>query len=104
MRYPLALALLSLAACGAASSSASDPIGAFIICEEFVRDRLVSPSTADFPNYSKEAVDTLGGNRYLVTSYVDAQNAMGGTPRTAYVCTVRYEPGSKKWFLESLVI
>lgn len=104
MRYPLALALLTLAACGTSGSSSHDPIMAFIVCEDFVRDRLVSPSTADFPKYTKEAVDTLGENRYLVTSYVDAQNAMGGTPRTAYVCSVRYEPGSKQWLLEGLVI
>lgn len=55
-----------------------DPIAAYTMAEKFVTDRLKSPSTADFPWYRKEFVEHLGGGRYRVRAYVDAQNSFGG--------------------------
>ena len=81
-----------------------DRHGAHFYCKEFVRRQLVSPSTAEFPLYSADLVDSLPNATYRVRGYVDAQNAMGGTPRTSYVCTVLYLPQEESWALVELEI
>jgi hypothetical protein len=56
-------------------------------CKEFVRARLRSPSTADFPFLDYTAIQH-GADTFAVRSYVDAQNAFGGIIRSQYVCRV----------------
>lgn len=80
-----------------------DTIGAFAISQQFVKDRLKAPSTAEFPWYSSESVTPLGEERYRVQSYVDSQNSFGAMIRTKYVAIVR-KTGDSNWSLESLAI
>lgn len=78
-------------------------IEAMAIAQQFVEGRLSSPSTADWPWVSADdVVVDLGGGRYRVTSYVDSQNAFGGTIRTHYVCVLRRNSGGTGWTLEGL--
>lgn len=51
-------------------------------CEDAVRDRLTSPSTAEFDS---EATDS---NPYRVSGTVDAENGFGATVRNDFSCTV----------------
>jgi len=44
---------------------------------------------------------SLGGGRYRVQSYVDAQNSFGAMIRTRYDCTVHWI-GGDRWKLEDL--
>lgn len=79
-----------------------DKISAYSMTKEFVRDRLVSPSTAEFPGIFSydhdENVEHLGEQGYIVKGYVDSQNRMGGTVRTHFAAEVfQYEEG--KWEL-----
>lgn len=60
---------------------------AYSRCKDFVRARLRSPSTADFPFLDHTATQH-GADTFAVRSYVDAQNAFGGTVRSQYVCRV----------------
>ena len=55
------------------------------VCAEMaVEDRLKSPSTAKFcPSYEMTATN-LGGDRWKVTGYVDAQNSFGAEIRESW--------------------
>lgn len=61
------------------------PAAAEIACEDAVRERLKSPSTADFPdtNYRHEP-----GGVFDVRGTVDSQNGFGATVRSIFGCTV----------------
>ena len=77
--------------------------GAWVICQEFVEQRLKAPASADFPWYSETYVTELGGAKYRVDSYVDAQNSFGAQIRQTFACTVRWTGGSR-WRLEDMSI
>lgn len=65
---------------------------AFTITKFLVKDRLVSPSTAEFPHVA-DRIDYLGDSLYRIVSYVDSQNKMGALVRTTYGATVQYKGG-----------
>ena len=73
---------------------------AYVYSQDFVRDRLRAPSTADFPLSGFSAIH-VSGCRHKIRAYVDAQNVFGGTIRTPYTAVVRYD-GDGTWVLESL--
>lgn len=77
---------------------------AYGMIEEFVTKRLRSPGTADFPSVwdgKADHVTALGGGRFRIKSWVDAQNAFGGTVRTDFTGEIEFEPPST-WRLISL--
>lgn len=83
--------LLAFVGCMALVSSGSDDddfdeFEAEYYCEEFVKDRLKSPSSADFqrPTRTADGVDT-----WTISGTVDADNSFGAAVRMRYVCTVR---------------
>lgn len=56
--------------------------GAWAMAKRAVEKNLLSPSSAHFPFVSSSDVVTyLGGGRYVVQSYVDAQNSYGAKIR-----------------------
>jgi hypothetical protein len=65
---------------------------AVVQCQNYAKDRLRSPSTADFP-WLDHAVVPRGNETYLVKSYVDAQNGFGAIVRNDYICEIRYIGG-----------
>lgn len=78
---------------GATSSAPSDQSTMAVVqCQNYVKDRLRSPSTADFP-WLDHAVVPRGNETYMVKSYVDAQNGFGATVRNNYICEIRYSGG-----------
>lgn len=86
-------------ACTAVSMSdggdewAPTALEARLICEDWVTERLVSPSTAEF----NDGTTTGGPVAYTVTGSVDSQNAMGGTLRTDWSCEVEYRESDQQW-------
>lgn len=72
-------------------------VGAEIVCENFVKDRLKSPSSADF----SETQSRGEGADYVVVGAVDSENSFGAMIRNDYVCEVSYE-GDDQWSLTSL--
>jgi hypothetical protein len=76
-----------------------------IQCEEFVKNRLKAPSTADFPFLDRTVIPE-GANTYIVRSYVDAQNGFGAMIRSDFRCEIRYNGGEDaditNWTLVSL--
>lgn len=91
---------------GGSRSPAADtgePIEAFLICQDFVEDRLKAPATAEYPSDYRKYTERLASGRFRVTAYVDAQNSFGAQVRTDFVCVVKYV-GDETWELESLAL
>ena len=84
--------------------SVGETVEAWVIAQKFVKDKLVSPSTAKFRGYaSSPYVVYLGDRRYRVTASVDSQNSFGAMLRTEFVAIVRAERDEHQtWILESL--
>jgi len=66
-------------------SSKNTRTEAWVCTQNYVEKQLKSPSSADFPWLDWEATE-VEENKYVVTSYVDAQNAFGAEIRTHFVC------------------
>ena len=67
-----------------------------IMCQEFVKDRLKSPSSAEF------SATTSGlGPQFVVTGTVDSQNSFGAMMQNRFSCTVT-EDGDGGWSLVDL--
>lgn len=79
------------------SSDYSDKIGAMTTAQEIIKRELKSPSTADFPwSIDEYVITNLGGNRWTVSGYVDAQNGFGAMIRSDWNVTfAERESGSK---------
>jgi hypothetical protein len=77
---------------------------AYVMCQEFVKDQLKAPATADFPYMTNSDVSVVstGEGRYSVAGYVDAENSFGATLRTRYRCSV-YWAGGDTWRLSEPV-
>lgn len=69
-----------------------------LVCEQFVKDRLKSPSTASF---SGTAAYGIGGG-YSATTTVDSQNSFGATLRSTWTCEVAWSEGNEKWQLKAI--
>jgi hypothetical protein len=79
---------------GSDSSERDHSTMAVIQCQHFVRDRLRAPSTADFP-FLDHSTRSAGSDRYVVTSYVDAQNGFGATIRNNWRCEIQFSGGEE---------
>lgn len=70
--------------------------------QRFVKERLISPGSADFGEQgSKTCVTHLGRGRYAVTGWVDSQNMMGAKLRSRFICKLRYT-GDDRWRCDSV--
>ncbi len=84
---------------GNGKSSSSDKHGAYVACQSFVKQRLKSPSSADFPWGADSSAD-VGAGKWLINGHVDAKNSFGVDVRTKYSCTVQRSGSS--WNLINL--
>jgi hypothetical protein len=95
-----------LTACSTGDGKPLDEAAA-VMCEDFVKQRLKSPGTAEFPgvtdaDYAKTNVlsDTKPW-KYKVTGVVDSQNGLGATVRSDYVCAVSTKDNDT-WTLDDM--
>ena len=88
-------------------SNESDAFDAWVMAQEFVKDRLKSPGSASFGSVlkdyqdPKDCVSELGDGRFRCRGWVDAQNTFGGLVRTNFDCVIRHDKDGK-WYLESI--
>lgn len=109
-------ALLFVGSTGSGSSSSSTPKDpnawknesnwsmAYIMMQDFVKQRLKAPSSAKFPGVFdgiEDHVTNLGGQKYRIISYVDAQNAFGTKIRTKFIGEIQ-QISEDQWQLISL--
>ena len=83
--------------------SRRDKSTAYAIAKNYVAQKMISPSTADFPPMSDEEVliDYIGDNRYSISGYLFSRNSFGNERRSDYTCVVR-EVGSGEWTYENI--
>ena len=74
--------------------------GAEVACKQFVRERLKSPSTAEFP---RPVTENLYESRWRVEGVVDSQNGFGAMVRTQYTCEV-HRTSDDVWNLVDLTV
>lgn len=67
--------------------------GAYWACQEIVKQKLVSPASANFPTFA-QSMSPKANQEYLLSSYVDSQNQFGAPLRTAFICSVKYKSTS----------
>jgi hypothetical protein len=70
-------------------------IGALVVCEQFVKQRLKAPGTANLQTNgtSDDAVTSVGAGKYVAKGFYDAQNSFGAMLRGYYTCTVQHTNG-----------
>jgi hypothetical protein len=74
-------------------------------CRQFIRDRLVSPSSAEFSYEEAYKVNGKPLNYHAVTGVVESQNRMGVLLRSEYRCDAHYVPNDPtRWVLDYLDI
>lgn len=100
MRLGIATTLTAIALTSCSATTSDEPeedredgIMAEIMCEEFVKDRLKAPATAEFSN---QRAESIGDQRWDVTGTVDSENSFGALIRSNYRCDIRYV-GDDKW-------
>lgn len=66
---------------------------AYNYAEDFVKENLTSPSTAEFPETltKKDHVTRLDASTYKIVSWVDSQNTYGAVVRSKFACTIVFE-------------
>lgn len=77
---------------------------AYSYAEDFVKQRLKSPSTAEFPGLFEKAdhITELGNDEYLINSWVDSQNGFGAMIRSKFSCKIIFKDNKVR--VEGLVI
>jgi len=78
------------------------PTMAYQMSQEFVKQRLKSPGSADFPFLDFTATQTKNKGEFLVKGYCDAQNAFGAKIRVDYTCTMKCQ--NERWSCTNLKI
>lgn len=79
-------------------------IMAYIMMEDSVKAQLKAPASADFPGFSEgrdRHVQRLDGQRYRITSWVDAQNGFGAKIRSHFIGEIE-QTDKDFWKLRSL--
>lgn len=86
---PVLVPLLIVAAigggCAVEDDGSGDGFTAEVMCEEFVKDRLKSPATAEFSEQAHRA----DGAAWVVSGVVDSENGFGALVRSDYTCELR---------------
>lgn len=67
------------------SSSTELQIDAYLTCQTLVRDRLLAPATARFPDYAADFV-RQSDSTFTVTAFVDVHNRFGALVRSEWSC------------------
>ncbi|AJD26861.1 hypothetical protein G8E05_10780 [Clostridium botulinum] len=58
--------------------------------QEFVKENLKAPATAEFPNFEDGKVVVAGDEKkYTVIAYVDAENSFGAKIRSKFLCNLK---------------
>lgn len=79
-------------------------IMAYVMMEDFVKRQLKAPASADFPSFSDgrdRHITRLAGQKYRITSWVDAQNGFGAKIRNHFIGEIE-QTSEDKWHLRSL--
>lgn len=106
----LAFCSILLASCSSGGGGSDEPDGpeldaqdgfmAEVMCEEFVKERLKAPATAEFSNQQHREIKD---QRWDVTGIVDSENGFGALIRGSYRCDIRYL-GDDNWRAKTVAV
>lgn len=84
----------------------NDTTSAYFMSQEFVKKKLESPSTADFPYSKASGVETINVSQctHVVRAYVDSQNTFGATVRTKYYVKLHNDLGTDMWHVDDITL
>ncbi len=85
--------VISIVIVSAVSKNAPDKASVVVIAEKAVKEKLKSPSTAEFSPMS-ETTATKSGDTWTVSGWVDAQNSFGATMRNNYTVVIKFSGNS----------
>ena len=87
------------------AAAKNSKIEAWVVAQEFIKDYLKSPGTADWGSLwggdhqnPETCVTNMGFDTYQVRGWVDSQNSFGATVRTDFLLMVKYK-GNENWGL-----
>lgn len=78
-----------------------DKAMALVMAQNFVKESLISPASADFQSYSSASISSTPECIHTILSYVDSENAFGSNVRAEFKAVIQYV-GSDRWSLLSL--
>jgi len=85
--------------------STTDGVDALPVCQIAMKDRLKSPTTAQFSTDYRAG--DLGDGRWQIVSSVDSQNSFGAMLRTKFSCHLQHLSGSamkmENWKIELIL-
>lgn len=99
----ITLVLLAFAsvACSELGGDEPDDTMAYVMCQDFVKDRLKAPASAGFPLMHEATIKENGSEQWQIRSHVDSENSFGANIRSFYDCEIKFV-GNDKWQLVSL--
>lgn len=74
----------------------------WVLAKHEVENRLKAPDSAKFPPKSKATISETNG-RYVINSYVDAENSFGASVRSKFTAIIRKDSNGK-YLVESIDI
>lgn len=78
---------------------------ASVMAQVFVKKRLVSPTTAEFPWSEKETkVVSRPDCKWIVSGYLDSQNEFGAMIRSDYIAEMSKTPNEDRWIADKISI
>lgn len=80
----------------------TEKIGAYVMAQEFVNDKLKSPGSAKYPDYDPSYVAVTSPNHYSIKSYVDSQNGLAVLVRSDW--SVEIDKEGDKYHLDGINI
>lgn len=89
-----------------AQRDCDDTTMAYVMSQNFVKQRLKSPGSAEFPYLNGSDVVSVSDHKctFYVSAYVDSQNGFGANIRAFYKATMTYDRKQKLWRAPELVI
>lgn len=102
------LIVIAISACDSATPeekeqrTCEDGILAYLYAQDFIKQRLKAPSTAEFQSFRGVNHTYQGECTHRITGSVDAQNSFGAQIRNRFDVTVRYSKDNKTYYLDKI--
>jgi hypothetical protein len=77
---------------------------AYYASQGFIKQQLLSPSTAEFEQTAEQATEQLNDSTWAIDSYVDSQNTFGAMIRKRYVCRIEYHPSTDSVYCKNATL
>lgn len=75
---------------GADKNNKHSLMEAFIMSQDFVKQRLKAPASAQFATNCDEGSNQLNDSSFFIVGHVDSQNSFGALLRSNYTCRITF--------------